>query len=222
MSFHPAVTQYLYRMFYLHHTPWWIRRLFPSSFQWEGVAGGNKVYLSFDDGPHPEVTPWVLQQLEIFNMKATFFCIGKNVVRFPEVYASVLAGGHAVGNHTMNHANAKKVSKDYYLTEIANADIHINSPLFRPPYGQLSRSQYLSMLAARPQTKVVMWSALSGDFDLKISGQQCFRRMQPHIKPGAILLFHDSTKAWPRLKISLPLTLEYLAAKGYRSHAITI
>jgi len=132
------------------------------------------LYLPFDDGPHPTITPFVLDTLREYQAKATFFCIGKNVESYPGIYAQIMFEGHAVGNHTQHHVNGWKVSDDAYLEDISTAAKHIKSNLFRPPYGRISFSQIkaLGLHPALPQ-QIVMWDVLSGDFDTTISGEQC-------------------------------------------------
>ncbi|MCU0334975.1 MAG: polysaccharide deacetylase family protein [Chitinophagaceae bacterium] len=207
-------------MWYLHHTPWWLRALFAAGCTWQAPAQGGQVYLTFDDGPHPEATPLVLEALAAAGMQGTFFCIGKNVDRYPELYNRILAEGHAVGNHTMLHANGRHTSVEDYLLQIAQAGQRIGSNLFRPPYGQISRRQVAALRSRWPQADIVMWSVLSGDFDERKSGTYCFAQVERHLQPGGIVVFHDSTKALPRLREALPMTLQYLQSKGWQSVAM--
>ena len=189
---------------------------------WEGtVTKGNEVYLTFDDGPNETATPFVLQQLEQYNMKASFFCIGKNVVRHPEIYNQIIAKGHAVGNHTMHHINGKLTDAPAYLANIQAAAKHIDAHFFRPPYGQITKRQAALIRRTHPALQIVMWSVLTGDFDTKLSGEQCFEKSVPHIKPGAIIVLHDSEKAMPRLAKALPLLLGWLQAHGFQSCALS-
>ncbi|MFN8252312.1 MAG: polysaccharide deacetylase family protein [Ferruginibacter sp.] len=204
---------------YLVSTPWWLRSLFPGC-TWELKGTEKRVYLSFDDGPHPEITPFVLAELAKYQAKATFFCIGDNVRKFPGTYQQVIAGGHSVGNHTMHHLNGWKTKNDQYLADIEAADQLINSTLFRPPYGRIRRSQVRRLLSANPGRKIIMWSALAGDWDTAVSPQKCFHRLQKAIYPGCIVVMHDSEKAATRLQYVLPRLLQYLQAEGYKCCAL--
>jgi peptidoglycan/xylan/chitin deacetylase (PgdA/CDA1 family) len=208
-------------MFYLHHTPFWLRMMFPKGLIWEGPkVHGDEVYLTFDDGPHPEATPYVLNLLDEYGMKGTFFCIGKNVDRYPEIFADILKRGHAVGNHTMHHLNAKHANADDYLQNIKEASGLIDSQLFRPPYGQIRKAHANAIVETFPDMQIVMWSVLTGDFDTSITGEQCFAALKKNTKPGSIIVFHDSAKAYDRLKVALPLTLNWLKQKGFNSSAL--
>jgi len=180
-------------------------------------AGENKkvLYLSFDDGPHPEATPFALKTLKAFNAKATFFCLGKNVQQYPAIYQQILSDGHSVGNHSFNHLNGWKSSTEDYIDDIRKAAKLIDSPLFRPPYGRMRSKQQNALLAAMPKTRVVMWDLLSGDFDIHITAEKCIRNVQKYSQPGSIIVFHDSTKAWERMQAALPATLAYFTQKGY-------
>jgi peptidoglycan/xylan/chitin deacetylase (PgdA/CDA1 family) len=201
---------------YFIKTPWLARALFPS-FLWRVNTKEKEVYLTFDDGPHEEVTPWVLQQLKQYNAKATFFCIGKNVVAHPHIYEQIIEEGHGVGNHTYNHLNGWKVSLNEYVEDIQNASGVIQSKLFRPPYGKIRLSQSRHIDAALQQTKarIVMWDVLSADFDQTISRDECLQNVLQHFTKGSVIVFHDSAKAFAHLKYTLPLVLEHLHKEGY-------
>jgi peptidoglycan/xylan/chitin deacetylase (PgdA/CDA1 family) len=179
------------------------------------------LYLSFDDGPHPEATPFVLEQLAIFNAKASFFCIGKNVQLFPEIYNEIIAAGHAVGNHTQNHMNGWNNHTDDYITDIQEATKSIHSNLFRPPYGRISFAQIKALRSdpSLPQD-IIMWDVLSGDFDTTITGEQCAQNVIQHAGPGSIIVFHDSAKAMDRLRIALPKVLAHFSKLGYQFKAL--
>jgi peptidoglycan/xylan/chitin deacetylase (PgdA/CDA1 family) len=179
------------------------------------------LYLSFDDGPHPEATPFVLEQLSNFNAKASFFCIGKNVQLYPEIYDAILVAGHVVGNHTQNHMNGWKNNTENYIADIREATKVINSNLFRPPYGRISFSQIkaLRLDPALPQ-QIMMWDVLSGDFDTTITGEQSAQNVIQHAEPGAIVVFHDSAKAMDRLRIALPKVLAHFSKLGYQFKAL--
>jgi peptidoglycan/xylan/chitin deacetylase (PgdA/CDA1 family) len=177
-------------------------------------AEGHKVYLSFDDGPHPVITPFVLDLLREFDAKASFFCIGNNVKTYPGIYQRIIAEGHAVGNHSFLHRNGWKTSTVDYINDIKEARQHISSSLFRPPYGRVSFGQ-LRKIKNELELKPVMWSLLSGDFDTSINGEQCAENVLKNFKPGDIIVFHDSEKAFDRLRYALPLVLEAIRARGW-------
>ncbi|MES2372466.1 MAG: polysaccharide deacetylase family protein [Bacteroidota bacterium] len=206
---------------YLVKTPWWLRALYPS-LTWRIKEPGKTVYLTFDDGPHPTATDFVLDQLKQYNAKASFFCIGKNVAAHPSIYQRIIDEGHSVGNHTYNHTNGWKVKDDVYLKDIADASELIKSNLFRPPYGRIKRSQIKKLQTpdSRLQT-VVMWDVLSGDFDTDLTGEACLGYVLYHTKPGSIIVFHDSGKAWERMKFALPKVLEHFSGKGYEFKELT-
>ncbi|RYY98120.1 MAG: polysaccharide deacetylase family protein [Chitinophagaceae bacterium] len=193
-----------------------IKRLFPR-YQWDGPSEGNAVYLTFDDGPHPEVTPWVLDQLQAVGAKATFFCIGNNVRQHPAVMDRISAEGHAIGNHTYDHVNGWKTEPAAYLENVKRAAGLIPSSLFRPPYGRIRGAQARGIADAmgRPGARIVLWDVLSADFDASYSPQQCAGNVLRHTVAGSIIVFHDSVKAWPNLSVALPLVLEGLQAKGF-------
>jgi peptidoglycan-N-acetylglucosamine deacetylase len=201
-------------MFYTARTPAWVKKLF-KGFIWEMSGGQKNIFLTFDDGPHPEITPFVLDQLAVYNAKATFFCIGRNVADHPGIYRRILQEDHAVGNHTYDHLNGWKTSNEEYLANIRKAGVLIESDLFRPPYGRISPSQLRELKGQERAFKVVMWSVLSGDFDVRISAEQCSMNVKKNAGNGAVIVFHDSAKAAPRLKYALPEVLKYFSGRGY-------
>ncbi len=204
-------------MFYAVKTPWWLKKLYRRCI-WHLPTGGEKVlYLSFDDGPHPSITPFVLDQLAQYGAKASFFCIGKNVEAHGDMYRRILAEGHQVGNHTYHHLNGWKTPNPTYLADVAAAAEHIDSPLFRPPYGRIRFSQIKQLQAHR----IIMWSVLSGDFDTAISPEKCLRNVTRNASSGDIVVFHDSEKAFERLRVALPGVLQYFSEKGFVFKAIT-
>lgn len=201
-------------MLYLVRTPWWIKRFIYPVYDWNMPAGQKKLYLSFDDGPHPTATPFVLDTLKQYRAKASFFCIGKNVAAYPELYKRVLLEGHAVGNHTQNHLNGWKTGDAAYLANIVEASQYIDSKLFRPPYGRITRFQ-ARQVQKRLGLRVVMWSVLSGDFDRQLDPQKCYLNVQKNATDGSIIVFHDSEKAFERMAYALPGVLEYFSARGF-------
>lgn len=210
-------------MRYFIKTPWLLKKIL-SSYCWSIDTSEKILYLTFDDGPHPTVTSFVLDELKKHNAIATFFCIGKNVVAFPNIYKRILEEGHAVGNHTHNHLNGWKTKNRDYLEDVNKASWFIDSSLFRPPYGRIrfSQSKRLSSFMKKPDTKIVMWDVLSGDFDLSISPEHCAENVLRCSKPGSIIVFHDSSKAFPRIKYALPETLKFFSKKGYQFHSLPV
>lgn len=176
------------------------------------------LYLTFDDGPFPDITPWVLDQLAQYEAKATFFWVGEQVTRHPEIAHKVLDAGHAVGNHTHTHPDGRKTSTYSYLRDVLRGQQAIEeytgyqARLFRPPHGRLTKAQREG-IAQRHE--IVMMDVISGDFDLGLSGATCADTVMKHARPGSIILLHDSEKAWPRLKTALPRIMEHFAKKGY-------
>jgi len=203
--------------YYFVKTPWWLKKIY-SSYLWSIDTKQKELYLTFDDGPHPEITPFVLKLLKEYNALATFFCIGKNVVAYPEVYKQILDEGHSVGNHTNNHLNGWKTKDDVYLKDVSAAANIIDSSLFRPCYGRISIFQARNLKAAMKgrQPRVVMWDVLSGDFDINLSPKECAANVILQSVPGSIIVFHESEKALPRLEYALPKVLQYFSEKGYR------
>ncbi|HQR93438.1 MAG: polysaccharide deacetylase family protein [Bacteroidetes bacterium 24-39-8] len=211
---------------YLIKAPFWITWIYPQLL-WRIPTQEKILYLTFDDGPHETATQFVLDQLKTYGAKASFFCIGKNVVKHPHIYEQILQDGHQVGNHTQHHMNGWENTVDDYLQEVAAAAEHIQSTLFRPPYGRIKRaaiSKVKTLLTARFQnkgsSKIVMWDVLSGDFDTNISGETCFQNVIKHAGPGSIIVFHDSTKAWDRMSYALPKVLKHFSELGYKFETI--
>jgi peptidoglycan-N-acetylglucosamine deacetylase len=201
-------------MFYLAKTPKWVSKLFGDSI-WSMPETEKAIYLTFDDGPHPVITPFVLDELGKFDAKATFFCIGKNVAEHPGIYKRILEQGHAVGNHTHNHLNGWKTPNAKYLQNILEARNFIDSSLFRPPYGRITTQQKKFLQHLNEPFKIVMWSVLSGDFDINITPEKCLDNVLKNTKSGSVIVFHDSEKAFERLQYTLPAVLKYFSEKGF-------
>jgi peptidoglycan/xylan/chitin deacetylase (PgdA/CDA1 family) len=201
---------------YFIKTPWVIKHLF-SSYLWSIRATEKEVYLTFDDGPHPQVTPLVLQQLKQYNAQSTFFCIGKNVLLYPGIYKQILADGHSVGNHSFNHLNGWVTDSDSYMADIEKASKIIPSNLFRPPYGKIKPKQarIIGKAINHSHPQIVMWDVLSGDFDVSITKEECLNNVIKNYTPGSIIVFHDSEKASKNLNYVLPMVLEKLSNEGY-------
>jgi peptidoglycan/xylan/chitin deacetylase (PgdA/CDA1 family) len=192
--------------------PTWLKLLYGRGFLWAVNSIDKDIYLTFDDGPQPGITNWVLDFLKQYNAKATFFCIGHNVVQYPELYQRIIAEGHAIGNHTYNHINGLKSGRGEYIENIQKAAEVIDSKLFRPPYGKLTWSQAIWV---KKKFQPVMWSALAADWDQTVTPDECLNNVTENTKPGAIIVFHDSVKAETNLRYSLPRYLEFLRQNGY-------
>jgi peptidoglycan-N-acetylglucosamine deacetylase len=199
---------------YLVKTPFWLKLLYPKLI-WDADTANRCIYLTFDDGPIPIVTPFVLNILKQYNAKATFFCIGDNVRKHPEVFDQLKKEGHAVGNHTFNHLNGWQTDDKTYLDNFLQADKLLDTKLFRPPYGRIKRAQIKLLQQAKPGLQIIMWSALSADFDAAINPETCLANATKNTKAGDIVLFHDSLKARERMEYALPRALEYWTTQGY-------
>ncbi|MBO5711089.1 MAG: polysaccharide deacetylase family protein [Rikenellaceae bacterium] len=195
-----------------------IRSLYPSEVLWD-IDSQSSVYLTFDDGPHPVVTPWVLKQLEKYGAKATFFCLGKNVEQYPETYQMILDAGHSVGNHTYSHQKGFRMSTLRYIEDVAFAANYIHSELFRPPYGQISRTQIKRL---SQHYRIVMWTVMSRDYSQYVNGEACFLNATKGVEPGAIIGFHDSLKSFDNLKYALPKVLQFYKERNINLRAIKL
>lgn len=202
---------------YLIKTPELIQNLFPS-FTWRIPTQEKKIFLTFDDGPIPEVTPWVMHQLKAYDAKATFFCVGENVQRNPGIFLKLRKGGHTVASHTNNHLSGWSTDNIPYFHNVRRGATLVKSPIFRPPYGRIRPSQIPFLMR---HYHIIMWDVLSGDFDPKISVQQCMANVVDNTEPGSIVVFHDSLKAKDKLEFVLPRILEHFSSLGYQFEAIT-
>lgn len=203
---------------FLHHSPFWLKAFFPG-FAWHIPTKEKTIFLTFDDGPIPDITEQVLETLSQFNARATFFCIGDNVMKHPDVYEMVRTGGHSIGNHTFNHMNGWKTEDAVYLDNIQKCAerLNVETNLFRPPYGRIKRSQARAVLQDK---QIIMWDVLSGDFSPNISAEVCLRKSIQYTRPGSIVLFHDSIKASKNMLYTLPRYLEHFSEQGYRFEAL--
>src|ERR1700743_3241181 len=199
---------------YLTKSPWLLKKLYPK-LTWHMPPGKPSIFLTFDDGPIPIVTPFVLKILKEHNAKATFFCIGDNVHKHPDVFEQVKNDGHAIGNHTYNHLNGWKPPDAEYIKNTLKADNILQTNLFRPPYGRIKRAQVSLLQGAKPEMQFIMWDVLSGDFDTHLDPEKCLQNVLKHPRPGSIVVFHDSLKAFPRLEYVLPKAMDIWAEKGY-------
>lgn len=208
-------------MFYFVRSPWWLKKFY-SKLVWNIPVKERVLYFTFDDGPHPVATPFVLDQLKEYGAIGTFFCIGKNVQEYPHIYRRILMEGHRVGNHTQNHLNGWKTDDRKYLGDIREAARLIDSNLFRPPYGRIGAFQSALLRKEPFDYKIVMWEVLSADFNRSLDGQRCGQNVIRNARPGSIIVFHDSEKAWHRLRIALPKVLEHFSGEGYRFDGIPL
>lgn len=197
---------------FIEQPPWVYRALFPG-VTWKIPAEEKCVYLTFDDGPIPEVTPWVLDILDSFGIKATFFCVGENVCKHPDVYRSVLERGHRVGNHTYNHIQGIQYRTKNYLTNVAKAAEMIDSPLFRPPHGHMRMPQILSL---RDKYRIIMWDVVTRDYSPHMTPNGVFNVVEKYTRNGSVIVFHDSLKAERNMREAMPRSVEWLLKEGYR------
>jgi len=201
-------------MFYLKKIPWIIKKIYPDCI-WNIKTDEKILYFTFDDGPHPEATSFVLEQLKKYQARATFFCIGKNVTENFPTYKQIIDNGHRIGNHTYNHPNGWKTNDKAYLDDITKAAQIIDSSLFRPPYGRIRKFQIKAIAGEKLKLKTIMWDVLSGDFDTSLSPEDCYLNVVNNAKAGSIVVFHDSFKSLPVLRQALPQILEYYSSNGF-------
>lgn len=215
-------------MLYFVKTPNIIKRIFPKLI-WDISSKNKTIYLTFDDGPTPEVTDWVLEQLNHYNAKATFFCIGKNITNHPDILKNTIQNGHTIGNHTNHHLNNWKVSSKTYIKDVEQTHEilkqqlepeHKPNKLFRPPYGKIKLKTTRKL--QRKGFKIVMWNILSADFDQSIRPEKCLENVINNTTNGSIIVFHDSLKAFDNLKYALPKTLEHFSQQDYQFKALPV
>ncbi len=199
-------------------TPYLIKKIYYSLI-WDLRDGKKEIYLTFDDGPTPSVTPRVLDILDSYNAKATFFCIGKNVERYPAIYDEILKRGHAVGNHTYSHLKGWEINNREYYADIELAGALIKSKLFRPPYGKIKRTQLKYL---RHYYNIIMWDVISMDFNEKISNEKCLSVVLENIRPGSIVVFHDSVKASGKMFYALPELIKEYSILKYNFSSINL
>lgn len=194
-----------------------VKLLLPN-YIWRIPNNERKVYITFDDGPTAEITEWVLSELKKYNAKATFFCIGTNLEKYPNIFQKILRECHSIGNHTFNHVNGWKTNSSSYLENVKQCEIQIlkatlSQKLFRPPYGKIKLSQ--SKILRKFGYKIIMWDILTYDFDKTITPEKCLETLLKNIESGSVIVFHDSKKAEQNLKYVLPRTLEFLKENGF-------
>ncbi|MGB1041865.1 MAG: polysaccharide deacetylase family protein [Tenacibaculum sp.] len=211
---------------YFTKTPGILKKFF-HKYTWCFTSHKKEIYLTFDDGPIPEVTDFVLDVLKKHNAKATFFCIGDNIKKHPAIFNRIIKEKHAIGNHTFNHLNGWKTNKATYLNNVLLCETAIlntidtsqnTSKLFRPPYGKIKKSQAKELL--KKEYKIIMWDVLSADFDTTITKEKCLQNVLKNTTNGSIVVFHDSLKAKEKLVYALPKFLEAFTKKGYQFKAI--
>jgi len=198
---------------YFFKTPSLFKKLFPD-LTWSISTKEPFIYLTFDDGPIPQITPWVLDCLKDYNIKATFFCIGKHVKAHPKIYDQILKADHQIGNHTYNHIKGWSTQNEQYYEDVQHCRKLVDSTLFRPPYGKI---MFLQTKALRVKGyEIVMWDVLSGDFDAQLGRVKCLKNVIKNTEAGSIVVFHDSIKAAENMKYTVPRFIEYFLNKGYQ------
>ena len=205
-------------MFYFTKKPWILKQIY-GDCMWEVKEEEKSIYLTFDDGPHPEDTPFILDQLEKYNAKATFFCLGRNVAAHPKIYKRLSDDGHSIGNHTYDHYDGWRTNNNIYFDDIIKAKQLITSHLFRPPYGHITRFE-VKRLIDQFGLKTIMWTIMAGDFDSKTSGEECLHNVIDAATPGSIVVFHDNDSASKNMRYALPKALEYFKNNGYAFKSI--
>ena len=206
---------------FIHKTNFLMRALYPN-FIWKIPTEKKEIFLTFDDGPIPEITEFVLEQLDRYKAKATFFCIGGNIEKYPEIFQKVINQQHTIGNHTYNHVRGWDVKKEYYLDNFKKCETAILSQipnpksqipnLFRPPFGRIKRSQAKEIIKTH---KIIMWDVLTGDYDPNLSKERVLSKVLKHTEQGSIVLFHDSIKASNNMMYALPRFLEHFSEQGF-------
>ena len=196
---------------FIEQPPQFIRQLYPRAC-WRMSASERAVYLTFDDGPIPEVTPWVLDVLDKYNVKATFFMVGDNARKHPNEFKMVIERGHRIGNHTHNHLRGLEVSTEHYIDNIEKAAGHLETDLFRPPHGFMRFKQYRALC---DRYRIIMWDLVTRDYNPKLTGEQILEKVKRYVRPGSIITFHDSLRSINNLHYALPRAIEWLLAEGY-------
>ena len=196
---------------FIEQPPQLIRQLYPRAC-WRMNVSERAIYLTFDDGPIPEVTPWVLDVLDKYKIKATFFMVGDNVRKHPDEYKMVVERGHRIGNHSFNHLKGFAESTEHYLANIDKASAYISSDLYRPPHGVMRMSQYRALCE---RYRIIMWDLVTRDYNSKLTGEQVLDKVKRYARNGSIITFHDSLRATRNLYYALPRAIEWLLAEGY-------
>jgi len=197
---------------FIEQPPLIYRLLFPGSLWRKKPEKGKIIYLTFDDGPIPGITPWVLDVLDKYNVKATFFCVGDNVKKYPELYNRLLEGGHQVGNHTFNHLQGLRSKTDDYIKNVDLAAEIIESKLFRPPHGHIRLNQFFRL---RKKYQIVLWDVVTRDYSKRMTPEKVLNNVKRYTRNGSVIVFHDSVKAEANMKDALPKAIEWLKQQGY-------
>jgi peptidoglycan/xylan/chitin deacetylase (PgdA/CDA1 family) len=210
---------------YFVRSPYLIKKLFPAII-WDLPNNENKIYLTFDDGPHAEITPWILEQLKKYNAKATFFCLGENIKKYPEIIKQIIHDGHAIGNHGYKHLNGWNTNDDDYVQDYIQCQQLLEqvgsseNKIFRPAYGKIKRSQ-IPFIHEKFKSRIINWTLMPGDFDETQTSEQCFSNLQK-VKSGDIVVLHDNDKSWKHIQYCLPKFLEHLHSKNYKTEIISL
>ncbi|MGI9532732.1 polysaccharide deacetylase family protein [Lutimonas sp.] len=209
---------------YLVKTPRLVQKFF-YNYSWRIKTDQKEIYLTFDDGPVPDFTPWVLDTLDKFDAKATFFCVGENIQKYPQIYQKIKDGDHSIGNHTFNHLQGWKTPTSKYVKNILKADSYLQNEtgtsgqkLFRPPHGRIRPLQ--AKILRKKGYKIIMWDVLSGDFDQGLNKKECLEHTIKNISNGSIVVFHDSDKSFKNLDYVLPKVLEHFSSRGFNFKAL--
>jgi len=199
------------KIMFKYTIPHLFRWIFPN-YTWKVKTSKKKVYFTFDDGPHPEITPWVLEQLAVYNAKATFFMVGENIEKYPDIFEQVKLHGHQIGNHTFNHLNGWETNNDSYFQSMQQCQELTKTNLFRPPYGRIKKSQAKQISKTH---QIIMWNRLSRDYEINLNIQESLKAMKLLPANGSIFVFHDSEKAFKNLQVLLPQLLQFYKNEGY-------
>lgn len=191
--------------------PYLLKKLYARGI-WRKNGAEKKIYLTFDDGPVPSVTPWVLDVLKAAGIEATFFCVGVNVEKHPDIYQRIISENHAVGNHTYDHISGWKTAPEDYIANVEKCATYVTTNLFRPPYGRIRKNQQRIL---EKHYSIVMWDVLSCDYDRQTSPEQCLQNVITHVRNGSIIVFHDSLKAQQNMQYALPRFIEHAKGKGF-------
>ena len=203
---------------WLHKTPFWLKWLYPDII-WNMKRSGKSIYLTFDDGPTADLTDWIMNVLDSYDFKATFFCVGENFTKFPHKINEMRTGGHRLGNHTFNHKNGWQTGFKDYIQNVEMCENFFEDKervkLFRPPYGKITRRQKTALL--NKGYTIIMWDVLSGDFDQNLSPDKCLKALKKYTRPGSVIVFHDNLKSEKLLRIVLPAYFDFLKRKGFQT-----